>query len=61
MRRNLFRIAAVAAAIAMVLSLNAFAAVGDSVANVFLKKQSFRLCIQQSERDTVRWIPGRCI
>jgi len=37
MRRNLFRIAAVAAAIAMVLSLNAFAAVGDSVANVFLK------------------------
>lgn len=40
MRRNLFRIAAVAAAIAMVLSLNAFAAVGDSVANVFLKKNA---------------------
>ena len=38
MKRNLIRIATVVAALTMVLSLNAFAAVGDSVANVFLKK-----------------------
>jgi hypothetical protein len=38
MKRNLIKIATLIAVFAVVLSINAFAAVGDSVANVFLNK-----------------------